>query len=147
MPVIAISFQAAQRYTEWLSHKTGRHFRLPTEAEWEAACRAGAAHPSDLNAVAWHAGNSGGRTHPLGKKRPNAWGIHDMLGNVAEWCSTPDGRGAVRGGSFRDEPRTVNARARAVFSRDWQATDPQMPKSRWWLSDAPFVGFRVLLVQ
>jgi len=147
MPAISITYQAARRYCEWLSHKTGRVYRLPTEAEWEAACRANDSEPGDIDAVAWHAGNAGGRTHPVGQKQANAWGIHDMLGNVWEWCLTKDAKGAVRGGSYRDAASAIGFRARAVYSPDWQSTDPQIPKSKWWLSDAPFVGFRVVHVE
>src|SRR5690606_13265999 len=64
-------------------------YRLPTEAEWEYACKAGTNEPryGELNEVAWFKSNSCGSTHPVGTKRPNSWGLYDMLGNVWEWCS------------------------------------------------------------
>lgn len=63
-------------------------YRLPTEAEWEHACRAGTSGPryGPLDDIAWYRGNSGERPHPAGGRLPNAWGLHDMLGNVWEWC-------------------------------------------------------------
>ena len=144
-PAIGITYHAATRYCQWLSARTGHRYRLPTEAEWEHACRAGAVQASRrLDATAWHARNAGDKTHPVGRKQPNAWGLHDMLGNVAEWCVGADGQPVVRGGSFRDQAADVDHRARQRQTPAWTATDPMQPKSRWWLSDAPFVGFRLV---
>ncbi|MBI4564772.1 MAG: SUMF1/EgtB/PvdO family nonheme iron enzyme [Planctomycetes bacterium] len=95
---------------------TKNGYRLPTEAEWEYACRAGKGDPPRMADHAWFAENAQGRTHPAGSKRPNAWGIHDMHGNVAEWCNdpfTPDGSlYAVRGGSFKSSAAQVRSSAR-----------------------------------
>ncbi len=150
-PAISMSYLSAQKYCEWLSAKTGKKYRLPTEAEWEYACRAGvlpAGPITDselLDKLAWHWGNSDDKTHKVGTKQPNAWGIHDMLGNVAEWCRPMDDEvPVVRGGSFYDEPDKVHPAARRKYTPDWQMNDPQNPKSQWWLTDAPFVGFRVV---
>jgi len=150
-PAISMSYLSAQKYCEWLSAKTGKKYRLPTEAEWEYACRAGvlpAGPITDselLDKLAWHWGNSDDKTHKVGTKQPNAWGIHDMLGNVAEWCQPMDDEvPVVRGGSFYDEPDKVHPAARKKYTPDWQMNDPQNPKSLWWLTDAPFVGFRVV---
>src|SRR5262245_43484829 len=92
-PVINISQHAAMEYCRWLSAKTGKLYRSPTEAEWEWACRAGSTtaygFADDARALgdfAWFAGNSEETTHPVGRKMPNLWGLHDMHGNVAEWC-------------------------------------------------------------
>jgi formylglycine-generating enzyme required for sulfatase activity len=91
-PVISVTFHAAEQYCRWLSAKTGKKYRLPTEAEWEYACRAGAGSSSastartGLEQHAWFWDNADDTTHPVGKKGPNAWGLHDMLGNAAEWC-------------------------------------------------------------
>jgi formylglycine-generating enzyme required for sulfatase activity len=146
-----MSYLSAQKYCEWLSAKTGKKYRLPTEAEWEYACRAGvlpAGPITDselLDKLAWHWGNSDDKTHKVGTKQPNAWGIHDMLGNVAEWCQPMDDEvPVVRGGSFDDQPDKVHPAARKKYTPDWQMNDPQNPKSQWWLTDAPFVGFRVV---
>lgn len=150
-PAISITYHAAQEYCKWLSAKTGKKYRLPTEAEWEYACRAKtlpAGPISDralLDRMAWHSGNSEATTHPVGTKQANAWGIHDMLGNVAEWCQPMDNdEPVVRGGAYSDSPEAVHPSARKRYSLDWQARDPQYPKSKWWLSDGPFVGFRVV---
>lgn len=145
---ISISYHAAQQFCRWLSAKTGKKYRLPTEAEWEYACRAGG--PAQklsgeaLEKVAWFWDNSDDKTHPVGQKAPNAWGLHDMLGNAAEWCQGLDGVPVVRGGSFQDRAERVHCGARARQTPDWQATDPQNPKSKWWLTDGAFVGFRIV---
>ena len=89
LPVTSITWKEAREFCLKLSEKEGAIYRLPTEAEWEYACRAGAADPpagrAQLQAVAWYAENSDGTPHPVGQKKPNAWALHDMLGNVAEW--------------------------------------------------------------
>ncbi|HUG40897.1 MAG TPA: SUMF1/EgtB/PvdO family nonheme iron enzyme, partial [Longimicrobiales bacterium] len=143
---------AALRYARWLSEKTGRLFTLPTEAQWEAACRAGGTGPygaagaATLDSVAWYEANSRGAFHPVGGKRPNAWGLHDMHGNVAEWVlgGDPYGRGVVRGGAFDDPPEALRCDARVDESAAWKRRDPQIPKSRWWNTDSPHVGFRLV---
>lgn len=89
LPVEQVSWEDAQAFLKRLNarEKTAR-YRLPTEAEWEYACRAGGREPDkapDLDAVAWSARNSGKRTRPVGSRAPNAWGLYDMRGNVWEW--------------------------------------------------------------
>lgn len=149
-PVMSITYYAAEQYCRWLSLKTGRKYRLPTEAEWEYACRAGVlpagpiANKAWLNRHAWFRDNSDEKTHPVATKEPNAWGLYDMLGNVAEWCRGIDGRPVVRGGSYIDPAEKVHPAARQHQTPEWNASDPQIPKSKWWLPDAPFVGFRVV---
>ncbi|WP_341718287.1 SUMF1/EgtB/PvdO family nonheme iron enzyme [Micromonospora sp. FIMYZ51] len=106
LPVESVSWWAAVRFCNTLSEQDGRRpayrlddenvewdrtadgYRLPTEAEWEYACRAGTTGPryGPLDEIAWYRDNSGERPHDVGSRRPNAWGLHDMLGNVWNWC-------------------------------------------------------------
>ena len=92
-PVLQVSWDDAVAFCEWLSAREGRVFRLPTEAQWEFACRAGSDgrwcfgdDPARLDQYAWNPGNAGFRFHPVGKLRPNAFGLFDMHGNAWEWC-------------------------------------------------------------
>ena len=90
LPVESVSWLAAHEFIARLNRMGGPYlYRLPTEAEWEYAARAGVHGQSigELDEIAWHGANSQDRTHEVGTKRPNAWGLHDMLGNVWEWCS------------------------------------------------------------
>lgn len=150
-PAISMTAHGAQEFCRWLSERTGRRYRLPTEAEWEHACRAGSDgaycfgdDEGALGQFAWYSENAEGRTHPVATKAPNAWGLYDMHGNVAEWAIGADGKAVTRGGSFMDDAAGCRSGAREVPTRAWNASDPQVPKSRWWLADAPFVGFRVV---
>ncbi len=174
-PATGMTRWNALHYARWLSQKTGRLFRLPTEAEWEYACRAGVdgpfgfqEAPSAVTEYAWLESNSGGTHHPVGTRRPNNWGLFDMHGNVAEWVmdgydpvayerragqgvttepmegSPARGQGLVRGGAFDDVPEEARCAERYPESPIWKRRDPQVPKSRWWNTDAPHVGFRLM---
>ena len=100
---------------------------------------------NEYDTLAWHVGNSGGRTHGVATKAPDGLGLHDLFGNAAEWVTTGENRRpAARGGSFRDAVASIGPQARAVQDDTWNERDPQIPQSRWWLSDAPFVGFRIV---
>jgi formylglycine-generating enzyme required for sulfatase activity len=175
-PVICITHHAAMEYCRWLSKKTGKAYRLATEAEWEWACRAGTTtpyyfgdDPAKLGNYAWYKEDSEDTTHPVGKKKPNAWGLHDMCGNVAEWCvdtyqpkyySTFDPMkiaaepvlmptasrfpNVARGGSWADPASELRSAARRGSDKKWIKLDPNRPKSIWWLTSAEFVGFRVV---
>ena len=129
-PVETVSWNDAQDFISRLNGRAGgNRYRLPTEAEWEYAARAGTTGDryGNLDAIAWHDGNSGDRTHPVGQKAPNAWGFHDMLGNVWEWVAdwydnypggvvaNPRGPGSgrvIRGGSWFYPARYVRASIR-----------------------------------
>lgn len=168
-PAISMTQHAANKYAEWLSAKTGEFYRLPTEAEWEYACRAGTTTPyyfgSDsarLGEFAWFKGNSGGRYHQVGTKKPNPWGLFDMAGNVMEWTLdqyAPYRRGtfefpwvrpvkpypiAVRGGSWADSADDLRCAARVPSDPSWKRQDPQLPKSIWYETDAQWLGFRLI---
>jgi formylglycine-generating enzyme required for sulfatase activity len=170
-PAVSMTQQGALRYCQWLYLKTGTFYRLPTEAEWEFACHAGKQKvplPADLLAeYAWFYDNSFEKYHPTGQKKPNALGLQDMLGNVAEWTLDfydesylqnqgdtlavnpwlPPARRhsrTVRGGSYDSAAADCRCSARRKSDPRWQARDPQIPKSLWWNPDSPFVGFRLV---
>ena len=161
-PANSMQQYGAIMYCKWLYAKTGVFYRLPTEIEWEYACKAGAEIPSkDLADYAWFQGNSNEKYHQVGQKKPNAWGLHDMLGNVSEWVldhfeSDPTARkdspvfidkyadAVVRGGNYQDPANLVRSTARMAADPIWNRRDPQVPKSIWWNADAPFVGFRIM---
>jgi len=169
-PAISMTQHAANKFAQWLSAKTGEYYRLPTEAEWEYACRAGSATgmtTGNLDDYAWHAKNSAAQFfsatyHPVGTKKPNAWGLYDMLGNVMEWTldqyapytagpqqnpwvkSTTSYPHAVRGGSWHDDPARVTCTVRVPSDASWKKQDPQLPKSIWYMTDAQWLGFRLV---
>ncbi len=94
LPVVGISWDDAGAYCAWLSEQTGERYALPSEAQWEYACRGGTAtrwycgdDAAGLGDDAWFSENAGGRLHPVGQKRANAWGLYDMHGNCWEWCA------------------------------------------------------------
>ena len=154
MPAIHITRYAASQFCVWLSKKTGKTYRLPTDAEWEYACRAGSTttpEASALGDIAWYWDNSDDKTHKVGGKTANGWGLHDMLGNVMEFVTIPGedpkAKATAMGGSYDSEAKDVHPGAKKTQTADWNSTDPQNPKSTWWLSDGPFVGFRIVCEQ
>lgn len=175
-PTNSMSQAAAIMYCKWLYNRTGVFFRLPTEAEWEYACRAGSTtaypygdDPSALKSYSYNKDNSAGKFHKVGQLKPNAWGLYDMLGNMSEWTldqynpkayegraenvrnplSAPGSRypRVVRGGSYQTDAASCRCANRISSSTDWNKRDPQIPKSRWWLTDGMTIGFRVVRPQ
>lgn len=181
-PALCMTHHLAMEYCRWLSSKTGKAYRLPTEAEWEWACRAGTEtayffgdDPAKLGDYAWYNKNSAvvagenPTTQEVGKKKPNAWGLHDMYGNVLEWCvdqyqkdyygTFPAGQLALfpvlmptekrfshvaRGGAWADEASRCRSAARRGSDKTWIKYDPQRPQSIWWLTNFDVIGFRVV---
>ena len=172
-PAISMTQHAANTYCKWLTAKTGHYYRLPTEAEWEYACRAGTTtmysfgdDPALIDEYAWHDGNSDSKYQKVGTKKSNTWGLHDMHGNVSEWTldqfvpdiyatfkdtiSNPFKYGnslyprVARGGSWMDKPEQLRSAVRIASSAEWKLQDPQLPKSIWYHTDAQFLGFRVI---
>jgi formylglycine-generating enzyme required for sulfatase activity len=173
-PAISMTQLAAKKFCQWLSAITGNFYRLPTEAEWEYACRAGSEEaysfgddPKELNKYAWFKDNSSNKYHKVGQKLPNNWGLYDMHGNVSEW--TLDAYNTttylkasqsisknpvvkpiklyprvVRGGSWKNSYYRLRSASRQASSKQWKKQDPQIPRSKWWHTDAQFVGFRVV---
>ena len=179
-PASGMKIYAAQVYCKWLTALTGRYYRLPTEAEWEYACRAGSDtaysfgnDAKNIDDYAWHHGNSGGRSQMVKQKLPNAWGLYDMHGNVAEWVLEqyaidtyahrhPGTFGApvrptitrignnysghiARGGHCENDDMSDLRSARRLYSvQQWDALEVGFPYSIWWWTSAPYVGFRVV---
>ncbi len=172
-PAMGATWHNAMTFCRWLSKKTGREYRLPTEAEWEYACRAGgsgifglSSDPNRLTEYAWYDANADFENQAVATKKPNAWGLYDMLGNVREWVydfyspdaykNLPSDRPAVnprgpesgtvhvtRGGDYTSSALGLRCAARTFEEKWWRSGDPQIPKSKWWLPEMDFIGFRV----
>ena len=172
-PAICMTQLSAKMYCMWLSARTGKFYRLPTEAEWEYACKAGTDtaysfgdDPSELSNHSWHISNSRFKYQKVGQKSPNPFGLYDMHGNVWEWVldqfvppSAKPPKGLlvnplvapntlypriVKGGSWDDGAVSHRSAARMGSEEAWKQQDPQIPKSVWYHTDALFVGFRVV---
>ena len=175
-PAISMTQHAASKYCQWLSAQTGHYYRLPTEAEWEYACRAGTTtaysfgdSPSKIGLYAWYYENANEKYQKVGKKKPNAWGIHDMHGNVSEWTLDQFGDGyftkissspnsplvrpetlyprTVRGGNWDDDAENLRSARRLGSHKSWKQQDPQLPKSIWYHTNAQWLGFRIVRPQ
>ena len=172
-PAMGMTWHNATFFCQWLSKKTGKQYRLPTEAEWEYACRTGSSSafgvgsdPEQIKDFAWYEDTADFETSEVGKKKPNAWGLYDMSGNVREWvydfysptaykenakqtpAVNPKGpeTGKVhvaRGGDYSSAVDTLRCAARSFEETWWRSGDPQIPKSKWWLPQMEFIGFRV----
>jgi formylglycine-generating enzyme required for sulfatase activity len=172
-PAICMTQLSAKMYCMWLSARTGQFYRLPTEAEWEYACKAGTDtaysfgdEKSELSKHSWHLGNSRFKYQKIGQKPANSWGLHDMHGNVWEWVldqyAPPEAKASaelavnplvapntlypriVKGGSWDDGSIKHRSAARMGSNVAWKQQDPQLPQSVWYHTDAIFVGFRLV---
>ena len=172
-PAISMTQHAANKYCQWLSAQTGHFYRLPTEAEWEYACRAGTTSayyfgddPAQLGDYAWYYDNSNEKYQRVGLKKPNPWGLYDMHGNVSEWTADQFSKDyfsrlgkpaaspfvapqtlyprSVRGGSWYDDPAQLRSAYRRGSEPTWKLQDPQLPKSIWYHTDARWLGFRIV---
>ncbi|MEM9351538.1 MAG: SUMF1/EgtB/PvdO family nonheme iron enzyme [Planctomycetota bacterium] len=179
-PAVTMTQFAARQYTKWLSGIVGREYRLPSETEWEYAARAGTQtaysfgdNAERLGDYAWFADNAEEETHPVGSKKPNPWGLHDMHGNVAEWVldayredraaaaaelSASEGQPVlwpeklyprtIRGGCWYSEAGETTSGARfGSEDRMWVLQDPNLPKSPWWYTEDPATGIGFRLVR
>lgn len=177
-PAVTMTQYSAQQFTKWLSKVSGQQYRLPTEAEWEYAARAGTTtayswgdDPDAIDDYAWYFDNADSGPLTVGTKKPNAFGLYDMHGNVAEWTVgqyNEDGYRwlvdnpvpavdavqwpkeaypcVVRGGSWEMDPPDLRSAVRlASQDEDWKEEDPNFPKSPWWFTSDPArgVGFRI----
>ena len=172
-PAMAMTWHNAMTFCRWLSQRTGKKYRLPTEAEWEYAARTGTRkvfgvsnEAAGVDDYAWYQDNADLELHAVGTSKANAWGLYDMQGNVREWVhdfysptayketarSNPavnptgpaDGEVHVARGGFYDSPAEELRCAARAFEEDWwRMNDPQIPKSKWWLPQIDLIGFRV----
>jgi formylglycine-generating enzyme required for sulfatase activity len=152
-PAMGMSQHSAVNFCKWLSYKTGKAYRLPTEAEWEYAARAGAKtayfwgdDAAQAKDFAWFVDNSKATTQPVGKLKPNKFGLFDIAGNVGEWCSkeSADAPAVLRGGTWSETVTKLRCASRMIDGPEWNELDPQSPPSIWWLSAADYVGLRVV---
>ena len=170
-PAVTMTQYAAKQYSKWISKLTSKFYCLPSEAEWEYACRAGtktAYHfgddPGELDQYAWYADNAESQLNTVGTKKPNPWGLYDMHGNVAEWVLDAYDEGGflekgkvrwptevfprvVRGGSWESAASDCRAAVRmASADEEWKEEDPNLPKSPWWFTTDPArgIGFRLV---
>ena len=176
-PAVTMTQYAAKQYTKWLSAITAQQFRLPAEAEWEYACRAGTTGAfsfgdGEVDDYVWYYENADAELQAVGSKKPNAWGLYDMHGNVWEWvldAYSEEGYShlkgktvnavesiawptelyprVVRGGSWDDDPEMCRSAARMpTHDEEWSMEDPNLPLSPWWFTSDPSraVGFRLV---
>ncbi|MBR6471608.1 MAG: formylglycine-generating enzyme family protein [Victivallales bacterium] len=157
LPVESVSWSDAKEFCERLNKNSsikrpkGYRFDLPTEAQWEYACRAGTtgAYHGNLDDVAWYDENSGDQTHPVGRQQPNAWGLYDMHGNVWEWCRDWYGEGSYAGDAT-DPTGVLSGSDRVLRGGGW-LNYAQRCRSAFRFDFSPgyrfyYLGFRLALV-
>ena len=173
-PAIGMTQHSANKFCQWLSYKTGHFYRLPTQAEWEYAARAGAKSTfawgekaQDADNYAWYEDNSNGQYQQVATKKPNAWGFYDMYGNVAEWTldqyvdnltkhigrkratnlwvkATNPYPHVTKGGHWDAGINSLKVGATIPSDPEWKASDPQFPKSIWYMTDISWCGMRIV---
>lgn len=176
-PIVNISWDDAIAYCKWLSDSTHKTYRLPTEAEWEYACRAGTTtayffgnDKSKLSEYAWDLESGDDKYEKVGQKKANPWGLYDILGNLMEWTldhydperyakidenaknpvtevNSSKYPKVLRGGSFMESGAAFRSAKRFHSEPAWNRRDPQIPKSKWWLTEAKNVGIRLVRPQ
>ena len=174
-PANSMQPYTAIAYCKWLWKKTGVFYRLPTEAEWEYAAKTGgnsiygeAVNIQNIKNYAWFKANSNAKYHPVAQKKPNKWGLYDMMGNVAEWTmdmydenyfqkinenkvgdffikrSNYRAYHTAKGGGFKSNINELRLADRMPQTENWNRRDPQIPRSKWWLTDGDYIGFRIV---
>jgi formylglycine-generating enzyme required for sulfatase activity len=150
-PVICLAWSDAVEYGKWLSKKTGHAYRLPSEAEWEYACRAGTQQgysfgpdARELSKYGWYVDNSGGKTRPVSQKKPNSWGLFDMHGNAREWCQ--DWYGNYAAGRAVDPEGPPRGSTRVLRGGGWAspAKDLRCAERRNAVLGSDRAGFRLV---
>lgn len=137
-PAMGMTLHAARSFCEWLGEHAGIKSRLPTKSEWVHLASA-------EGGGVWSKENSDYTTHPVMSLDANESGLHDTLGNVAEWVETDEKRPYAMGGSYKQPASECTPLSLQKQTSSWNASDPQIPKSQWWLADCSWVGFRFVV--
>ncbi|MFI4870734.1 MAG: formylglycine-generating enzyme family protein [Phycisphaerales bacterium JB061] len=138
-PAMGMTIHAAEQFCNWLGESTGTRCRIPTKPEWVYLAGDASSEQS------WTRDNADYTTHPVGEMPANSLGLHDMLGNVAEWVDTDERRPIAMGGSYKEPADECTPTSHMQQKSSWNASDPQIPKSKWWLADCSWVGFRFVI--
>jgi hypothetical protein len=149
-PALSMSLKGAVQFAKWISAKTDRTYRIPTVEEWKIICAQAEIPADQVEQYGWCEANSEEKTHPVGKKKADALGLHDLYGNVGEWCLTggteEKPEGVLMGGGYESPVASLNCESNQPYDMMWNDSDPQFPKSVWWFADAAYVGIRLICV-